>query len=254
MKRPSYLTAVIVAALGLAGPGCAVAQDQTEPATPPAAADAALDAPVDLAKLPHVRIDREARVVELDAKVVTREADWLELIACTPGSREYESILTTAARHSHIHLALLAVGLEPGNPQTFKEDPNPEKPYIRIPAAGPPVVTTIAYQREGKPVEVPATDWIIDQQSKAKMPDQPWLFTGSQFVDYEGKKVYLADLNGTVLSLVNFGDDLLARNTEATNQTDNSAWGPNTEVIPAVGTEVKIRLRPAADQPQTPKP
>ena len=54
----------------------------------------------------------------------------------------------------------------------------------------------------------------------------------------------MADANGTVLSLVNFGDDLLARPTRLTNETDNRVWSTRTAVIPEPETPVTIRLKP----------
>ena len=47
-------------------------------------------------------------------------------------------------------------------------------------------------------------------------------------------EIYLADLNGSVISLVNFGDDLLTRHTKLTNQTDDGQWTANKAQIPRV--------------------
>ena len=51
-----------------------------------------------------------------------------------------------------------------------------------------------------------------------------------------------SDGNGPTTSLVNFGDDRLARPTELTNKDDEAAWGPATDRIPDVGTKVIVRL------------
>jgi hypothetical protein len=77
-----------------------------------------------------------------------------------------------------------------------------------------------------------------------------WIFAGSTMGENEGERIYYADLNGTVISLVNFGDDLLSRDTTMTNNDDDATWGPRTRMIPPVGTKVILRLRPV-DEPQT---
>jgi hypothetical protein len=61
-------------------------------------------------------------------------------------------------------------------------------------------------------------------------------------------RVYLADIEGSILSLVHFGDDVLARATDKTNMNDEGRYVPNTDVIPAEGTNVIVRLTPSADE------
>lgn len=193
---------------------------------------------------PHIRLDREAGVVELDARVVIdKDNEWLELIVCTVGGREYESVLATEARPSHLHLALLTLGLEPGRPLSWQR--NDQDELVMIEPAGPPVEVTLVYEADGQRREVDPSAWIRNAQTGEPMPADQWLFTGSAFVDYEGKKVYMADLNGTILSLVNFGDDLIARNTQLTNQTDGGEWVANHDAIPAKDTAVIVRIKPA---------
>ena len=63
-------------------------------------------------------------------------------------------------------------------------------------------------------------------------------------MEHEGKSVYLADLNGSILSLVHFGDELLARSTRLTRISDEEAWVSVSDKVPAVGTKVTLRLRP----------
>lgn len=252
--------------------------------------------------LPNLRIDREARTIDILATVVTREADWLELLACTDGTREYEALLTVKARPSHIHLALLMIGLEPGHPIDFEW----EGQQVRaIPPTGARVAVSILSPREIKPTptekdtapseavageakpERQATDdapaapaladssarptaeaeadwpamdqlqpmspgrWIRNQNTGEPLPDAIWLFTGSRMRDIpaegerEARRLYEADLSGSVISLVNFGDDLLTRSTLTTNKTDDAAWQAVTENIPPAGTTVIIRLSPA---------
>ena len=253
--------------------------------------------------LPGVRIDREAGVIDIDAEVVYREGDWLELVACTPGTREYESLLRVRARPSHVHLALLTLGLEPGRPMSWRE--KPQGGYNVVPPRGPRVAVEVVLPGDGDAPDVadvsdaavvgaagrqgrvvPIHAWIVNQQTGEGLADNIWLFTGSEFVpanalgppdavsgDTEGENgesvaadidantaaadtrpIYLADANGTVVSLVNFGDDLLARPTSRTNRDDDAQWNARPDALPPLGTAVKLRLRPIVEdeRPSTP--
>ncbi|MDP6060136.1 MAG: YdjY domain-containing protein, partial [Pirellulaceae bacterium] len=203
---------------------------------------------------PNLRIDLAHRFVDIDAKVVFKApsgsprqigfdapaADWLELVASTPGMREHESIVTVRARPSHIHQALLLIGLVPGAPMCTRLV---NGDYEAVAPHGAHVAVSALVQKGNKSIEVPINQWVIYQKTKELLPENIWLFTGSIFRKVDDRQLYMADLNGSVISLVNFGDDLLARPTMSTNQNDAQAWAANREAIPPVGTSVVIRLR-----------
>jgi len=195
--------------------------------------------------LPHITIDPQNQWVDLDATVVLRQGGWLELLACTPDSRTHESILAVHALPSHVHLALLTLGLEPGAPMKWHLE---GEDYVATPAHGPKIaVTVIVPQADGPPREVPANQWFVHKQTGQSPPDNVWLFTGSSFDQEKDPPRYRADVEGSVISLVNFGDEVLARPTDTTSQNDQGMLQPNTEQIPEVGTKVKIRLRVAGE-------
>lgn len=214
----------------------------TQPATAPSTTQPAASA------LPFIKVDVKNKVVDLEAKVVLREGKWLELLACKPKSREHEAILTIAALPSHVHLALLLIGMQPGAPLTWREK---DGVIETIQPSGPGVLVTIITHIDGKESETPATNWILNQKNNKVISDQPWLFVGSRTEMVQGKSVYYGDINGSIISLVNFGDDVLVRDTPMTNDNDNSTFGANTEAIPPVGTPVIVRLRPAPPKPAT---
>ena len=190
---------------------------------------------------PGVRLDLAAGHVEIEAEVVHQEAKWLELLVCSPGSREHETILTSPAKPSHIHLALLALGLEPGSPIDSRRT---AEGLAVVPPTGPKVELFCLWEIDGEPHRAPANTWVRHQETGEPLAGNAWLFAGSEFHQHEGRRLYMADLNGTIVSLVNFGDDLLTRPTTTTNRTDEQAWGTNAEAIPPVGTAVTLRLVP----------
>ncbi|MCX5658835.1 MAG: YdjY domain-containing protein [Planctomycetota bacterium] len=232
------------------GPGSLAAEPAVSAEAPSSAPTTKSDATVvkfsatQPATLPHIRVDPQKRFIDVEGHVIVRDAKWLELLACTPKSREHEALLTVDARPSHIHLALLLLGLEPGSPLTWKREG--EKIEV-TPPHGPRVAVTLIYEKEGKPVEVPANKWVVNQKTHEVFAGNIWLFAGSKMVEYEGQSMYLADANGTAIALVNFGDDLLTRDTKMTNQSDDETWGCNTAEIPPVGTAVTMRIRPVKE-------
>jgi len=192
--------------------------------------------------LPGVSMDRAAGHVDVAAVLIRRKADWLELLATTPGMREHEALLTLEAKPSHAHFALLMLGLEPGRPRDIERRGDE---YVAKPPQGPPVRIALIYEENGERREVPANRWIMNRKTNQPLENNRWLFTGSRIVrSQKGERFYLADRSGSVISLVNFGDDVLVRDTTATNRTDNEQWGARTKALPPVGTAVTIRLKP----------
>src|SRR5678815_5133397 len=87
-------------------PACALSQ----PATQPGVAK----------NLPHINVDVKARQVRVDCQLLGVEAP-LEFFCVLSGTNEHESGMRTEAKPSNIHLALLMLGLEPGDPVKFSE-------------------------------------------------------------------------------------------------------------------------------------
>lgn len=193
-----------------------------------------------------VVLNREAGFIDLDATVCGRNVDWLELLACSPNSREHESIVTIPAKASHIQLALLLLGLEPGSPVWVERSDDGD--LIVHPPTGPRVAVYFILPDEPDQL-IAANTWVKDQENGEPLPDNQWLFTGSRFVEFEGEKWYLADENGTLISLVNFGDELMGRDTTQGDDGGNGLWTTFAERIPERGTKLTVRLIPVKDNP-----
>ena len=230
-----------------------------EPAPPTDVIDAVDAAIAEVNKQDNgVTINREDLSIDIETKVCLREAEFLEMLACTKDTREHESILVMEAAPSTIHLGLLLLGQEPGEPLNYDLDFDPPK---LIPATGPEVQIFIVREIAGQERETPANRWVQDNKTGEMMKDNTWLFAGSAQTEINGKPVYLADVNGSAVSLVNFGDDLLTLPGDLTheNESHGKAWAPRTRAIPEVGTKVTLRLRveapkdePAGDKPEEP--
>ena len=221
--------------------------DQPDDAKPDKPADPVADAIKQVNDQDNgVTINAQAKHLDIKATVCLRRGEFLEMFACTKDTREHESILVIDAMPSTIHLGLLLLGLEPGKPLFYDRNFDPPK---LVPATGPKVDVFIVIKVNEVEREIPANRWVQDNKTKEMMTGNTWLFAGSQFAEYDGKQVYHADINGSAISLVNFGDDLLTKPNTLTDANDShdKVWQPRTEAIPEVGTKVVLRLKPQAE-------
>ena len=193
---------------------------------------------------PAITTDREAKTIDLAATMVPAEPQWLELIATSPGptGRQHEAIVTVTAKPSHIHLALVTLGLTPGHPLINKRQ---DDQIVTDPPTGPALELFFVYEKDGKTHETPVHEWVLDAQTGEPLPPARWLFTGSVFRQWQDREYYMADEAGNVASLVNFGDDLIVRQTDTTQDTDFQQLQINKAEVLPYGTELILRIRVA---------
>lgn len=231
----------------LAAASAAWAQDRAKPADPAPAAAPRTEAPQAKAagdKMPFVEINREQRYIDLPAQVCLNDG-LLELVATVRASKEHESIFTVKARPQHIHFALLMLGLKPGTTGRWRyEDRKP----IPIDPTGDRVAAFVVMKdKDGNAVEKPINLFVKDRVSGKTLASNVFVFAGSKIVDPPmGERFYLADQTGDVIALVSFEAELLAIPRAASHANDDLIWVANREALPEVGTDVTIRLRPAA--------
>ncbi len=219
----------------------------------------ALEEAIKKLKISGLAINLEERCVDIEGKICL-EKGMLELVACTKGSKEHESIVAIAARPMHIHTALLLLGAEAGNPAMRRAPRNKDERWIDIPPRGSAVDVLLVFpDKAGKLTEHPISDFITRSSAKAevgrdaaadqkvdpKFPTHTFLFAGSHLVDDgPGPRKYLSDDSGNVISIVTFGDELLCLSGVRSDQKDALEWQVNAAGLPVVGTKVTLRLRP----------
>jgi hypothetical protein len=219
--RSTCCLLLVFALLGLA-------RAQDAPATAPAEHDKA--------KLPFVQVDVENRQVRVECEALGVEAP-LEFFCVLAGTAEHEAVLRTRARPSHIHLALLMLGLEPGQPVRYSEA---AKKWF--PPHGPPLNIHLAFERDGKTVTLPAHRTMRNLNTKQEMPQLTWIFAGSRVME-DG--VYAADSTGYVVSVVNFDLSLIDIPMLASSQNEMLEWERNPDQAPPAGAKVMMILEPA---------
>ncbi len=182
---------------------------------------------------PGVHINWQRRVVEVDAKVVLREGP-LELLACSPRTREHESILAVQARPLHIFQAMGLIGLEPGSPARYDE-----KRDRWLDPVGELLKLRLRYREGNNLRDVPAERWLVDVKRNRPPEKVKWVFSGSR--TFESGR-FGADLDGTVVCVVDFDTALVS--VGALHSADNELlWlVANTDAIPPIGTPLTLLI------------
>ena len=219
---------------------------------------AAEKVPADLAGkiraiFPGITINSEERFVDVQS-VVCLAKGYLEVIACTKDSREHESIVMVEAKPSHIHASLLLIGATPGSPAMRKPSDEEGTRWLDIPPSGQAVkVTLLVTDEKGVMTERPISDFLSPSDDESSLSDadkaeekfpDSFLFAGSHTHQEGETKTYIADVNGNVISISTFGDEVLCLSGNHVQENHALAWQINTDHIPDLGTKVTLRLRP----------
>ena len=195
---------------------------------------------------PHIDFDVEKKQVRVECEMLAVNAP-LEFFCCVKGTNDYESMIRAEIRPSHLHTALLAVGLEPGEPITYSEA---TKKFL--PPRGPPLHLTMEYQKDGKTESVPAYRWMRDVKTKKGPPAFTWVFCGSRTMP-DGK--YAADATGYLVTVVNFDYAVIDVPELASSSNDLLEWERNPDITPKAGTKVWMVIEPAGKdvKPKAPR-
>ena len=210
--------------------------------------------------LPGIQLNLKERCIDVNATVCLHKG-LLELVACTKGSKEHESILSIAARPMHIHTAMLLMGARPGTPALRKARDGALKRWIPVEPAGDSVRVSLVFpDSKGKPQEHPLSKFIspaqpdeisgIPMNKKLETFPASFLFAGSHLVENgPGPKKYVCEQSGNVISISTFGDELLCLPGIHGHQNDGLSWQVNPKDLPKIGEQVILRLRPKARAP-----
>jgi hypothetical protein len=207
-------------------PACETVAQDAQPATQ-----------VTVGKFPFLELDARKKQVRVECEALRCENP-LEFFLCATGTNEYESVLRSKVKPSHLHAALLALGLKPGEPVHFSETKNQW-----LPPHGPPLIISATFDdKNGKSITVPAWRLMRDLKTKREMPPMTFIFAGSRVMD-DG--VYAADKTGYLISVVNFDLTVIDIPKLASNANETLEWGANLDVLPDMGAKVILTIEPA---------
>jgi hypothetical protein len=191
-------------------------------------------------KLPHIEFDGRIKQVRVECEMLECNAP-LEFFCCVKGTNDYESMIRSEVKPSALHFALLAVGLQPGEPVHFSE-----AAQKWLPPHGPPLQITMEYQKNGKTISEPAWRWMRDVHTKKATPPFTWVFCGSRTLP-DGK--YAADMTGYLISVVNFDLTVVDIPELASSSNETLEWERNPDVTPKVGTPLWMIIEPVGARP-----
>jgi hypothetical protein len=190
-------------------------------------------------KLPGVTFDVKKKQVRVECEALAVDAP-LEFFCVVNGGSEHESVLRTPAKPSHLHTALLAIGLKPGRPVQYSEALKKWQP-----PQGPPLHIAVEFAgKDGKTVTLPAYRLMRDQKSKKEMQPMNWIYAGSRVME-DG--TFAADATGYVVSVVNFDFTLIDIPDVASSSNETLEWERNPDLAPPLGTKVTMVIEPAGD-------
>ena len=165
------------------------------------------------------------------------------MFACPRGTKEYESVVAVDSSAQLVHTGLLAIGAKPGSPMQF--DPK------YVPAQGPIIDVTVEwFDENGQLRSQPAQDWVRHVPT-GKALEHDFVFGGSGFWEdpESGQRFYRAE-GGELICVSNFSTATLDLPIASTQDNTNLMFNAFTERIPALGTPIRLILKPRSTQPR----
>jgi hypothetical protein len=215
-------------------------------------AGAADNAPAkpDASKMPHMSVDVPHKQIRVECQALNPQMP-LEFFCCMSGTAEHEAVLRSPVLPSQLHLGLLMLGLQPGEPVRYSKAADKW-----LPPHGPPLQIFCEWNdKDGKAVHVPAYRMMRNVKTKKPMPPMTWIFAGSRVME-DGK--YAADTTGYIVSVVNFDLTVIDIPELASSANETLEWEYNPDIVPAKGSTVWMIIQPAGKdattKPATEKP
>ncbi|MDQ7778156.1 MAG: YdjY domain-containing protein [Planctomycetota bacterium] len=192
---------------------------------------------------------KEDRRVELDGMIVQQDVN-IELVACSEGGKDHESVITVKCVPEEVHAALLLLGLRDkdsyggGGPAKLGDPTEP---------VGDNVLVFIRWESDGKVVEHRAEDLTVDSRTGKTIPQVGWVFAGSKFVDEidvetgkpTGRQIYLATHGKTLVATYHDPSSILDL---PIGEDSNNLYFANGKTLPARGTRATLIVKPPKEE------
>lgn len=199
---------------------------------------AALDAKT--LKASGIEVDVKKQEARLDATVCLSRGI-LEYLVCLPGTFEHEAIFSARCKPSQLHLALLAIGLEPypflADEEWWAKAREEKRAQVSI---------EVEYEQDGKSQRRRISEFLVSREKKDSAVPDNWVFTGSAFYDDDGKNRYAADITGAMIGVIPAGAAVIQFGEKAgiPYRGDDQGLEINADKTPATGTKVKLVFAP----------
>lgn len=171
--------------------------------------------------------------------VVNMQEGLVEYLACTAYGKLHESILQLNVNPYYLHIAMLLIGLEPGNKPITSQGAQ-ETPE------GDPVAIWVSWkEKDNKLVKYPAEQLVLNKSKNAPMRQTHWIFTGSAF----NLDRYMAQVDGSIAAV--YHDPYALLDHPLSVGSDDMIFFANKELVPAAGTPVTFTIQKSPEPEQT---
>jgi hypothetical protein len=197
-----------------------------------------------------IKIDLAKRTLTLPV-VVNRPTNDLEFLLIHRQGKTHEALLVTECSPSILNTGLMALGVPAGKNASFKKkDPMPSEdelragvdPYILVPPSGGQMFMTVSFEgKDGKQVELPVEELLLDWTDNVPVSGNQWVYLGGRMAQmYRGDpEVFMADYEGNLISVCykHPNNHLLTMVHERARDEMNWAKSPS---CPIPGTEIAL--------------
>lgn len=186
-----------------------------------------------LLQIGEVVLDRRKGMITVKGEVNMSEG-LVEYLACDPQGKLHESVLTLFAEPYHIHVAMLLLGLVPGDrPIDFQGADD-------LPCGGP-VQIFISWKENGATVTCGPEQLVKNVQSGKIMAPSDWVFAGSQIRDGQ----YMAQVERSIAAI--YHDPFAILDHRAASGSEDTFMYANEDLLPPKGTPVEFMIFPVDD-------
>jgi hypothetical protein len=202
----------------------------------------------DKEKSAGVIVDKDKRIITVDAKIAPRKIDDprykeiypIEVIACWPfpkGQKAHETVVTIDAKPSDVHKALVDLGLKPGKPVVGAKTGQGQGPEVNI---------FLQFKSaDGDLKKVPIEQTLIDPKTGKKMPKVKWRFTGSIMKKPDPNKdeeIYAADQSGTLIAIFPVTNETVFQTNLVFEDEKYLKLETDKKLLPKEGEPVKLLI------------
>lgn len=193
----------------------------------------------DLFELGTTTLDLKTRRVTVPGRINMVNGIIEYLAVMDKRGKLHESLLALDVQPSFMHLALILLGLEPG-------EFTPGDPATRKPPAfskwGDAVLLWVEWGREGKTERIPAATLMFNRATQ-KPGDTEWRFTGSVF----GRGAFAADVTGSLIATWPDFRAIINAAADVGNpyRGANAGFEVNGRAVPPLDTPIRLVIEPA---------
>ena len=185
-------------------------------------------------KIGEVILDKKTRTVRFPVKV-NMDQNAVEYVLVTEQGKAHESIFTTTATPSQVHLACVLLGMKQfplkGWPKDVSEMPLPHRVNVEVtwPTNGPPKKIALHQFVVKSPAGRAVTEVV-------PLTKGDWFYNGSYF----SGGAFAAEREGSIIAII--GDRSALLNGLRAGHKDDKIHVPNKAILPAKGRRLTMLL------------